>query len=746
VEGGQLRERDAIVLDLVGVGGLVAFLLGLVMLQGSKELGFEPAAALDGVLSQLAVTLPAALLILGATALDLGAALILARSASTRPFDSTTEALLAALVAAVFKDTLLLGLLGSVGLFRAPILGAIDVAIVAALWLPPLSRRVRPLTAIAGWRDALARIPSWPLAALVAIVWAGPIVLQLASPVVPFIDVLPNHVAPVEHLRTFGWFANLTDTQSPIYGASRTVLGYDGLVGAVATMTDVPGVLAVAAFILPETLLVAAGAHRLAGALLRGTPISPGPWALLAFAITQPFARIADVRGTVMVIPLVCLGLALTVETLRGGPRDDAATAPSAWRIGSGAVAGITLGLATMVHPVIGFLSIVTVGVVGLLRPRELGAHAVVGALTGGLIALPQLATMVGISLPSIVLGIWLPLAAGVGIAIGMALERRAAVRAAVVRVVEVGRIALVIAVAAGLVLAFGAAILNADRLPAAANSAVALVLDSSGIVVVTLAVGALLGSAGARSAVVLVGLAVGLVAALLTQVLPSDLGLLGDALRYEVPKTLHYWLSAIAAAGAGAALAHLWSSGRLHWAARAALVAAFVAGAALPLRQEAIDPYHLGEHRFAETFAIDLKYAGSGFWIGYPDRRRIVDAPRQELLDALRAEIDAGRLRHDTPVLHLARSFQQWVAAPLGVFDGVTETFISLDPEASLHTVGGRLFGLDRLPGDLAGRSFPYVVLEPEGLPDGLADQVVAAGYRSIFANGRGEVFALAN
>ncbi len=123
-----------------------------------------------------------------------------------------------------------------------------------------------------------------------------------------------------------------------------------------------------------------------------------------------------------------------------------------------------------------------------------------------------------------------------------------------------------------------------------------------------------------------------------------------------------------------------------------------------------------------------------------------VVNKPRQEILDAVRAEIDAGRLRHDTPVLHLAKSFQQWVATPLGVFAGVTETFISLDPEHSHHTVGGRLFGLEDLPGFLASGSYRYLVLESDGLPDGLRDQAVAAGYMTIFVNEQGEVFALAN
>jgi hypothetical protein len=223
------------------------------------------------------------------------------------------------------------------------------------------------------------------------------------------------------------------------------------------------------------------------------------------------------------------------------------------------------------------------------------------------------------------------------------------------------------------------------------------------------------------------------------------------------VPKTVHYWLSAIAAAGAAPALAFIWSRAALPWLGRVGLVAAFGIVAALPLRFgnsgddsncradcAAINAYHLGEHRWSETFAIDLHYAASGFWLGFPDARRVVDAPRSEILDALRAEIDAGRLGHDTPVLHLARSFQQWVATPLGVFDGVDETFVSLDPEVSHQTVGGRLYGLDQLPGFLSTHQYRYVVFEPEGLPDGTRDQVLAAGYEPIFANGQGEVFRL--
>ena len=111
------------------------------------------------------------------------------------------------------------------------------------------------------------RARSPPFGALVVAAWAAPVLLQLASPVVPFIDVLPNHVAPAEHLRTFGTLTHLTDTQSPIYGPSRILLGYTALLGTITTVSGLPAGEALAGFILPSTLLVAVAVHRLATAL-----------------------------------------------------------------------------------------------------------------------------------------------------------------------------------------------------------------------------------------------------------------------------------------------------------------------------------------------------------------------------------------------------------------------------------------------------------------------------------------------
>ena len=83
----------------------------------------------------------------------------------------------------------------------------------------------------------------------------------------------------------------------------------------------------------------------------------------------------------------------------------------------------------------------------------------------------------------------------------------------------------------------------------------------------------------------------------------------------------------------------------------------------------------------------------------------------------------------------------------PIGVFTGAIETSVSLEPELSIHTEGGRLLGFDSLPAELAA-GYGYVVLEPGGLEDAgfeppLDEQVEAAGYRLIWSNPIAQLFA---
>jgi hypothetical protein len=354
---------------------------------------------------------------------------------------------------------------------------------------------------------------------------------------------------------------------------------------------------------------------------------------------------------------------------------------------------------------------------------------------TAAVVALPQAATMLGLALPTVALALALALA----IAAGAALDRLPAVRAGLV---TAARFAAAIA---GLF-----AILLAGGLIRSAVAGATPLVSVVEVGVVAAVVAVALRAPASRSLVLWAAIAAGFGVAALTQLVPVEgSGLLGEALRFELPKTLQYWVPVFIAVLAAGGLAALVDAHRLPLAVRAIAIVAFVATAALPIRPKPIDAFHLGEHRLSETLSIALRGAERGFWSGFPDSRYVVDTPRQELLDAVRAEIEAGRLGADMPVLHVAGSFQMWIATPLGVFDGVTETILVPEPEVSIHTIGGRIRGLDELPALLAGgppggRTYGYVLLEPNPneLPPGIRDEIVAAGYEPIFANGQGELF----
>ena len=67
-------------------------------------------------------------------------------------------------------------------------------------------------------------------------------------------------------------------------------------------------------------------------------------------------------------------------------------------------------------------------------------------------------------------------------------------------------------------------------------------------------------------------------------------------------------------------------------------------------------------------------------------------------------------------------------------------ETMVSEETEVSSHTAGGRLHPLPELEAQL-DEAFPYLVLEPEGLPADTRDRILEAGYEPIFGNAEGEI-----
>jgi hypothetical protein len=760
------RSRDVRQLSLVLLGGFILLFAGLDVVSVSPDWGFTYGGALRGVLSQLAVTGPASMLVAAATAANILAGAVVLRLTGAPAFRSLTDLVLAGFATAVVLDAATLFLLGSLGLFGWPELILLH-AIVAVAWL--VAGRPRPLLA-GPVRVHLSRPAAWwPL---VLAIWAGPLIVQLASPTVPFLDVLPNHVAPVEHVRIFGSFATLTTSPSPIYGPSRLMLGYVALLSQLTTITNLDAVLAEAAFGLPLTLLMALAIRRLTARLFGE---SAGFWVLLTFPLSFMFMRIPDARDTVVVFPLVAWTLIRVAEELR--PRPSAGPQPTrppgarplAARPlnASPQPARLDLGLAFaiggafLLHPLMGLVAFTAAAGAMVLYPARLARKLIPALGAGAVLAIPQALTVAGIGAPAWVGLVWVGIALAVGLALA-ALVSWVADRVPTAPEIPAHWRAALVTFAILVLLQIARSHIDPPDDPASEipNDFLRL-LDLC-------LLGALLSvfSLGRGWILLGCGIAAG-VGAWAVSGLVGFNGLTEQAIHYEVPKTMEYWIPAMLAVGAAGALAAVVRKRRLGLL-RPVAIGAYLIVSVFPITtpltvgplvisdRRAVSPlvsnFQIGEHRGAESLGLALLEAELGYWDPqssskpYPDARLIIDAPRREVVDELRAEEEAGRLGPSTKVLNIASSFQQWVAVPVGVFTGAMETSISLQPEVSIHTDGGRLLGFEVLERELAS-DYGYVLLEPAGLPPDVAANIrtdfVAYGYHPIFSNSQATIYA---
>lgn len=721
------------------VAGLLAVAIGLALVSSSPTVGFDLGRGIGGVIGELSTTFGPAVSVLLATGMNVLAGMTLVRLMRGAPFLALGEALVVGAVGAIAVDLVCLFALGPFGLFRPLTLALVNLGLIGAGVL-----LVRP------W--FVPGVPGAPRVdvsamVLVAVVWSVPLILQLASPVPAFIDVLPNHVAPVAHLHAYGTWETLGVSPSPIYGDSRLFLGYVALLGTLTGLTDLPASLVVSAFALPLSILFAAAARHLARSIVGERPsggLGPasdrmerhadprrdaaGFWVLLTVPLTFAFLRLPDARASVLAFVPVAFVLALLIGEGHWAGR----SRPLALALG--------IGGTLMVHPPTGVLLLLSVALIGLASPVRLRV-AWSGVIGGLVIASPQLAMMAGYSGPA-----WMALPLGAtglviaGLLGGAAPPQRGATRGDspteggpetwILGVVGVGILVLigVLALAAqpdilaNAVAAAGSTILDWWLLVAGLAVAVLLLRSLTGWLV--------LGVAG------LVGFVAVAVADAFARLAPGW-PLLAETISYEVPKSVGYWLPWFAGIAAGVGIALLWVGLDRAARLRVGLVTAFVIVASVSLHPDAVDPEAVRQHPYAETLAIALQGAQNGYWVGYPDTRLVIDAQRRELVAAVQGEQRAGRMGPDTALLHVAPSFQQWDATPLGVFTGVMETDATEDPEASIHTKGGRLLSIDSL-GTLLGRAYPYLVIE--GYPDsaGYLARAISSGYRPIWRNER--------
>jgi hypothetical protein len=715
---------------------VVVVLAGLGVMASSPVLRFDPGRALGGVLSQLGGTLWPAIAASLAVTLQVAAGASLVRIARWSAYASLSEAMVAGAVGAIAIDLFALVVLGPLGLFGWLPLALGLVAITAAGF------GARPFFSPGVLHAPRADLPAW---LLVGLVWSAPVLLQLASPLAPFVDVLPNHVAPVEHLRTFGHWDQLAVSPSPIYGPSRIFLGYVAMLGTTASLSGLDAGLAVAAFALPLTVLFAASARLVARTLGSGRaahglgraregwePIedpeatSAAYWVLLTIPLTFAFLRLPDTRATVLAFIPACLALVLTLDGSRWG----------GWSRST--MLAVSLGVGLLVHPAIGGFAVGTVALIGLVSASRTRA-AFAGIAGGTLMAAPALLVVIA---PTVSPFVALPFALAGATLAAMLGDRatrddwsmpRAAGSAFRMRPILLG-LGGVVLLMLGLLLLIA---VRPTSLGGIVAEAVAGLLDWGLLLIALVPFAVLVRSPIAWLALgcaLLVGVGSALVAGALGRIVPGS-DVLISTLAYELPKSAGYWVPWVLAIAAGLGLAAFWALRDLPGLVRVGAVSAFVVLASLSFRPDALEPEAIEQHRYAEVLGISLANAQDGYWVGHPDTRRILDEPRRELVAAVRAEVAAGRLGATSQVLHVAPSFQQWEATPLGVFAGVMESTATPDAERSIHTYGGRLYPLADLD-TLLRQAYPYVVVE--GYAEPVVERVRAAGYAEVWRNER--------
>ncbi|MEO7117655.1 MAG: hypothetical protein ABIZ34_01650 [Candidatus Limnocylindrales bacterium] len=705
----------------VAVIGLVALVLGLFFFR-PDGVSFELGGALRGVLGQLPTTLPAALSVAIASAMEIAGGAVLVRLIRWSPYGSIAEAVVAGVIGAVAKDTILLLTLGAVGHFQPLVLAVMDLAlIVGALFLRPFVRRgdggPGRMTAASTWSGV-----GW---IAIAVVWAIPVIVQLSSPVAPFADGIANHVAPIEYLQTTHSYPTLSVAPSPNYGSAGTSLGYVAFVGSVASLTSLPASLAVAAFALPLAMLLAAGGLLVAGSLAGR---AAGVWTMMTVPLTFAFLRLPDASAVVLAIPLAAAAVMLSIGARQGvdAPFLSGRSRPLL-------IAG-ALGATFLMHPLIGVFGLATMLVLILVRPTAAHRATVAGIGGAAVVALPQLAILAGVDAPSWTGAAAWPVGLLMAAWIGGAGPRRGSLSETLPPARSPGIVLLVLLLLGGMsaVALLAAAALSLDpRLPIEllddgfwAVTHFPLLIAMSLVAVVLLR--------DLRATVVIsVALLTGVGLVVVAGLLPVDNDL-GRAIRAELPEAAGYWLPWLLAVAAGIGLGQVWSREAWPTLARVGVAAAAVFFAAFPLRPVASLAVPDREHTYTESSAVALGVGERGYWLGYPDQRRLTAADGNALVASVRAEQSAGRLTQTTRVLHITPSYHAWLATPIGVFTGAMETDLSADAQADIPAAGSRIFDVSRARGFL-GADYPYLVIEGYGTSAGFDGMATLAGYRPI-------------
>lgn len=650
------------------------------------------AGAWRGLATTASATVPAALTTWLVLAVTLAALARILRRRDTAL--EIPEAVAGALVLLWSGAYLALLALGPLGLYRPWVLRWALVGVV----LLALARRGRPRP------RGSARPGAWIAAVAVALTAPPLLMLQLASPVSPFMDILP-YVASVQKIVTFRFYDPFGNDAAGLWAASRQVAGCDALYSLVALVAGIPASLAITSLIVPFAALQVLAVYRL-GRTVHGS--LAGGMAALFLVQTFVWRRTPDGRGTALAFILVALGLAFLFAPRRGGTRT--------------ALGGLALGLAVAVNPLIGAIGMQLAAAGAVVEAVDFG-HGLVPrtmALAGGtLFALPQVS--IGLARPA---PIWaLVLAAGAGACVLLLVARGTRDQRPARRAWPVARLLVIVALPIWVLWIHarrGSEFFNDEWF----GYGILFLFAAAGLAALATAVWRQprRWRAAALPALALaLGVADWMLASPQRFAGPLEIrSLAGEITSKMVWYWSPYWLALAAGVWFGM-LARRWA--RVPAVALALLVVVY------PLRHVAdLNDTDGTQLSLVETWGFHLTNAARGYFGGYPDRRWVLNDDWGVIVDVLRAEIDAGRITYQTHVLQVTPSTSS-VAAALGLGVSVDLLTPHFDPN-DIWTVGGRIRGMGTRGAAFAARP-PYVLLEgfaPEQYPELAAYEELAA------------------
>ena len=593
-------------------------------------------------------------------------------------------------------------LFGPLGLMRSWFVWILLAAAIAPQWRDLLAFKFNPPSS--GQKLALL---AWILLSV------SLLILQLGSPVPPFMDVL-NHPAAVQRILTFHRYMPFDNDPYGAYGAHVQAPALELFYAVLALGAGSKiGALAETAAMVPMAGMMIFSAYCMGRTFFGDTA---GGMASLFLFFTCLFRREQGMRATAVVFVLVGIGLAFFLDPRRNRTLFACGALALGTAVASHAIGG---GLAMLVAA-----SAVLFWLVAGDFSRSLAA--VICLAGASMLAVPEflIATLHSVAYPI------LPAIQIAGVAIIIAgasrLRAQAPPPSVVTPVLNAALVALLFAlliyrhwytgslfdqVMQDLPILF---ILAAIGLLAAAILGFVEkgAMPDIGVLVVALMIGVAAQIANNHVAPV--------VTALVERHMLSDF----------ISKLVDYWIPFILIFPAGLVFALI--ADRIS--RRLALFAVVTLLMYPWTRVENPQDYDSKEHAISEQWAFNLGRAQSGYWAGTSDNRWTLGNDGFALVNVLQHEMRAGRITSATHLLHLTDDTTPWGLVQVAIFTGIDDDPYDLKyhPD-NLFQAGSRVHAPADLPAALALR--PPYILEQCPAPDWIGDP--PPGYDKIFDGG---------